>query len=95
MVDYMTDVNTIGKAASTTTLREFAHQSFKRSSTDGKEQFADRVEISEVAAFLSQLAELPEARARKIVDIRNAIQNGSYDVESKLDPAVDKLFAEL
>lgn len=91
----MTDVNAIGTLASTTTLREFAHQSFKRTSDEGNEQFGDRVEISEVAAFLSRLAELPETRARKIVDIRNAIQNDSYDVDSKLNAAVDKLFAEL
>ncbi|MBK8269139.1 MAG: hypothetical protein IPK83_12860 [Planctomycetes bacterium] len=48
-----------------------------------------------MAAFLSRLAELPETRARKIVDIRNVIQNDSYDVDSKLNAAVDKLFAEL
>lgn len=90
-----TDVNGISTLASTATLREFAHQSFKRPTDEQAEQFSDRVEISEVAAFLSRLAELPESRARKIVDIRNAIQNGSYDVDAKLDGAIDRLFEEL
>lgn len=93
----MTDVNGVGTLASSATLREFAHQSFKRTAPSEARNDAggDQVEISEVAAFLSRLAELPDARARKIVDIRNSIQNGTYTIDDKLGVAVDRLFAEL
>lgn len=91
----MTDINAVGTLTSTSTLREFAQQSFKRSSPEGLDPLADRVEISEVAAFLSQLAELPESRARKIVDIRNSIQNGTYQIDEKLDQALDQILNAL
>ncbi len=92
----MTDVNGVGTLASSATLREFAHQAFKKAApVEARDERGDQVEISEVAAFLSRLAELPEARARKIVDIRNSIQNGTYTVDDKLSTAVDRLFSEL
>ena len=45
--------------------------------------------------FLSRLAELPEARARKIVEIRNAIQNETYDTPEKLEIAVERILGAL
>lgn len=95
MVTVMTDVNAVGTMASSATLQEFAHQSFRRGDADRSTPNVDRVEISEVATFLSRLAEIPEARARRIVDIRNAIENGTYDVDSKLTTAIDRLFGDL
>ncbi len=55
----------------------------------------DRVEISELAVFLNRLAELPEAQARRIVNIRNAILDETYMTDDKLDTATDRLMKEL
>ncbi|HVP10952.1 MAG TPA: flagellar biosynthesis anti-sigma factor FlgM, partial [Phycisphaerae bacterium] len=55
----------------------------------------DRVEISELAAFLSRLAELPEDRARKVVEIRQQIADGTYETADKLDQTVEQLAKDL
>lgn len=91
----MNDINSIGTLALSTTLREFANQTDYRSDTRNTAVIEDRVEISDLASFLSRLAELPEARARRIVDVRNAIQNDTYETPEKLSVATDRLLAAL
>lgn len=92
----MNEIQSIGGLATATTLREFAQQA-----TPGGTQIeatvspSDQVEISELARVLSRFAELPEGQARRIVDIRRAIQDGTYVTEEKLNIATDRLFADL
>ncbi|MBN2561699.1 MAG: flagellar biosynthesis anti-sigma factor FlgM [Phycisphaerae bacterium] len=88
----MNDVNAVGALASAATLREFANHSRSRTGATGNPVTPqDRVEISELADFLSRLAELPEARARKIVEVRGSIASGAYETSEKLDLAVERL----
>ncbi len=90
----MNDVSPIDGMASSFTLREFTNLASGRRE-DGGVALTDRVEISELAALLGRLAELPEERARKVVDLRNAIQNGTYETPEKLDVASDRLLEDL
>ena len=55
----------------------------------------DRVEISDLARFFSQLADLPADRARKIVDVRSAILTNTYESDAKLSVAVDRLLSDV
>ena len=91
----MTNINPVGSSASTatlTTLREYAKQSSERTGGVGEPPpSGDRVEISDRANFLSLLAGLPDARARKIVEVRNAIADGLYETPEKLDLATERL----
>lgn len=94
----MNDVHGISKSVTASTLREFAHQSTRTLRTTRSTEIADetdRVEISELAGFLNRLAELPEGRARRIVEIRNAIADGTYETPEKLAIATDRLFDDL
>lgn len=95
----MDQINTLGTLATSGTLREFVNQSLRRSTdSDGLSAAAtldDRVEISELATFLNQLAELPEARARRIVAVRNQIEQGTYETAQKLDIATERLLSAL
>ncbi len=91
----MNDIQPIGGLATATTLREFAQQTPDRAQVDSTVSPQDQVEISELARVLSRFAELPEGRARRIVDIRRAIQDGTYVTEDKLNIATDRLFADL
>ncbi len=88
----MNNIDPVGGLASHSTLREFARQSPARTqAADVSPGMNDRVEISELASFLSRLAELPDDRAKKIVEIRNAIADNSYLTPAKLDEATDLL----
>ncbi len=91
----MNEVDTVRGLASTATLRVFAEQTTPRAPREGEVKAGDSVEISELASFLSLLAEMPEDRARRIVEVREQIANGTYETEDKLDQAVARLVNEL
>ena len=94
----MDKIGSVGTLATSNTLREFVNQSFRRDGGDAGSNTAvldDSVEISDLANFLSRLAELPENRARKIVEVRNQIQQGTYETPEKLDVATDRLLSQL
>lgn len=55
----------------------------------------DQVEISSAALALSLLDTASDIRAEKVASIRNAIRDGSYDLDDKLDDLVDRLLEEL
>ncbi len=88
----MTDINPVGTSASATTLREFAAKSSLRVGDAGRVASSDdSVEISELAGFLNRLAQMPDARAKKIVEVRNAIASGQYETPAKLDLTTERL----
>jgi len=91
----MVDLGTIDGLATQATLRDYAQQTGRRPAPRNNSQAgSDRVEISDVARFLSQLAELPDGRARRIVDIRNAIESSSFITPERLNIATERLFDE-
>jgi anti-sigma28 factor (negative regulator of flagellin synthesis) len=55
----------------------------------------DRVEISVIAEMLGKIRDLPDVRVEKVAPIRQAIQAGTYDVESRLDVAIERLLEDL
>lgn len=89
------EIHSIGGLASAGTLREFARQSSRPVADKAATVLDDQVEISELASFLSRLAELPEDRARRIVDIRQALQDGTFVTDKKLDIATERLLEDL
>jgi flagellar biosynthesis anti-sigma factor FlgM len=50
----------------------------------------DQVEISPKARLMSLLASMPEIRADKVQEVKQALDNGTYDLEGKLPEALDK-----
>lgn len=91
----MNDIHSVSGPASAQTLREFARQSGAAPRGGTETAPADQVEISELAAFLNRLAGLPDHRARKIVDIRNAIRKEAYVTGEKLDVTTERLLRDL
>ncbi len=54
----------------------------------------DQVEISSMAQYFNQISELPEVRADKVESIRQAINNGTYDIDGNLSEALDNFLEE-
>ena len=55
---------------------------------------SDQVEISPIGRYLQQIAMLPEIRAEKVEEVRQALAEGVYDVEGKLPYALDRFLEE-
>ncbi|MBI9016704.1 MAG: flagellar biosynthesis anti-sigma factor FlgM [Phycisphaerae bacterium] len=55
---------------------------------------ADRVEISENAMYLARMQQMPEVRQEKVEAVRQQIQAGTYDIDSKIDVVAERLSEE-
>ncbi|MBN1437286.1 MAG: flagellar biosynthesis anti-sigma factor FlgM [Sedimentisphaerales bacterium] len=55
---------------------------------------ADQVEISSIARYLSQIAQMPDIRFEKVEQIRQALADGNYDMDSALSQAIDNMLEE-
>jgi flagellar biosynthesis anti-sigma factor FlgM len=55
---------------------------------------SDQVEISQMARLMGKIADLPEIRTDKVNTIRQQLADGSYDMESKLPIALDRMLNE-
>jgi hypothetical protein len=55
----------------------------------------DKVELSEMALYLSKLRELPPERSELIGRVKAEIEAGVYDTPDKLDGTLDELLDDL
>jgi hypothetical protein len=51
----------------------------------------DQLELSDVAQILGRLPSSTPSRAERISQIRQAIQDGTYDTSNKMDKTLDRL----
>ncbi len=56
---------------------------------------SDRVEVSQLAMYLSKLRAMPDVRQDLIDEVRAQIAKGAYDTPEKLEAALDALLDEL
>ncbi len=66
-----------------------------QASQDESRLGADTVEISDVAKYLGDIKNLPDVRQSKVDSIRQAIADGTYDTDDKLDAVVSGLMEDL
>jgi len=52
----------------------------------------DELEISAAGQMLDRLSESPDVRAERIAQIKEAIENGEYDTDEKLEAALSRMF---
>ena len=55
----------------------------------------DELEISSAGKMLDRMSETPEIRAERLAEIKEAIENGAYDTDEKLEAALSKMFGSL
>ncbi len=55
----------------------------------------DELEISDHGRLLEAARQLPDIRADKVAAIRAALADGTYDIQSRLEAAVERLLDEI
>ncbi len=92
----MSDIGGIQGSAGSEQIRPVGGQSYAQSPqpvSPGEQ--GDTVEISLTAEMLGKMHALPDIRVEKVAPIRQAIEAGTYDIEGKLDVAIERLLEDL
>ena len=87
------DVSGIGSASGATPARAVspANPVSQPSTASSVVSPRDQLEISSAGKMLDRLSETPEVRAERLAQIKEAIENGAYDTDEKLEAALSKM----
>jgi negative regulator of flagellin synthesis FlgM len=55
----------------------------------------DQLDISPEAEFVSRIRDVPDIRADRVAQVRQAIESGRYETPDKLDIAIERLLDEI
>ncbi len=59
------------------------------------EQILDNINHTPLGLVLKKIASLPEIRKEKVLGVRKQLTEGNYDLDERLDIAVDKVLEDL
>ncbi len=59
------------------------------------EQILNNLNHTPVGQVLKKIASLPEVRQQKVLNVRQQLTTGKYDLNERLDIALDKVLEEL
>jgi len=59
------------------------------------EQILENINTTPIGQVLKRIASLPEARREKVLDVRRQLTEGKYDLNKRLDIALDKALEDL
>ena len=59
------------------------------------EQILNNINTTPIGQVLKKIASLPEIRREKVLDVRRQITEGKYDLNQRLDVALDKVLEHL
>lgn len=62
---------------------------------EGIDRGSDRLEVSELATYLSKLSALPPVRTELVDTVRRQIADGTYETPEKFNAAVEELLKDL
>jgi len=63
--------------------------------TTGTQRGNDEVTLSDNARYLSQMQQMPDVRQDKVAAVRQAIDDGTYETDEKLNAVLDPLLEDL
>ena len=89
------DVSGIGSVSGATPARAVSPTSSQPVTTSSVSAPRDELEISSAGKMLDRLSETPEVRAERLAQIKEAIENGAYDTDEKLEAALSRMFDSL
>jgi hypothetical protein len=59
------------------------------------EQILDNINTTPIGQVLRKIASLPEVRQEKVLDVRRQLTEGKYNLDERLDVALDKVLEYL
>ena len=59
------------------------------------EQILENLNTTPIGQVLKKIAGLPEVRRDKVLDVRNQLTGGQYDLNDRLDNTLDKVLEDL
>ena len=59
------------------------------------ERILENMNTTPIGKILRKIASLPEVRRKKILDLRKELTEGRYDINERLDIALDKVLEDL
>ncbi|OHB76711.1 MAG: hypothetical protein A2Z25_21785 [Planctomycetes bacterium RBG_16_55_9] len=59
------------------------------------EQILENIHTTPIGQLLRKIASLPEVRQEKILDVRRQLTEGKYDLNERLDVAIDRVLERL
>jgi len=59
------------------------------------EQILENINTTPIGQVLKRIASLPEVRQEKVLDVRQQLTEGKYDLNGRLDVALDKVLEDL
>ena len=59
------------------------------------EQIMKNISVTPIGQVLKRIASLPEVRKEKVLDVRRQLTEGHYDLNERLDVALDKVLDDL
>ena len=59
------------------------------------EQILENINTTPIGQVLKKIASLPEIRQEKVLDVRQRLTAGEYEISERLDVALDKVLEDL
>jgi negative regulator of flagellin synthesis FlgM len=89
------DVSGVGPVSGPTPARGVSPINSQPAVTPSVTAPRDELEISSAGKMMDRLSETPEMRAERLAQIKEAIENGDYDTDEKLEAALSRMFDSL
>jgi len=65
------------------------------SGSSSSNPISDQLDISQAGQLAARLSDVPDIRADRVSQIREALANGTYESDDKLNTALDRLLDEI
>jgi hypothetical protein len=59
------------------------------------ETILENIHTTPIGQVLKRIGDLPEVRKNKVLKLRRSIDEGDYDVDDRLDAAIDRVLEDL
>jgi negative regulator of flagellin synthesis FlgM len=86
------DVRGVGSVTGTTPSRPASPPPAREPAAPKPRSPRDVLDLSQAGKMLDQLSQNPDVRQERLARIKEAIANGTYDTDEKLEAALAKLF---